>query len=155
MPQPRSGGRRRAWEPAGSLYLSMLHPEDVLARCEEVLAGPTTYIQFKHLDPERTEACATFTTRYGKVISVFIYIDKWSTGCLTGVLHEVLHVALDTYLSRFSSPLAEEIVVAFERYLYPRIRKTRRGQWIAWIEEALARPLPADAPTDEEIPDAT
>ena len=68
-----------------------------------------------------------------------VRVDNDEVGVRGGVIHELLHVVLDDTLEQFDDLLAEEMVLALEKYLDRRIAKSRRR--LVWWRRALAGKL--------------
>jgi hypothetical protein len=71
-------------------------------------------------------------------------VDPHQTGLLTGVVHELLHVALSETLAAFDEDLSEEIICALEVRLTTRISLSKRR--VAWWRKAITGKLPRQRP---------
>lgn len=71
-------------------------------------------------------------------------VDPHEVGLRTGVVHELLHVALNETLERFDEDMAEEIICAFELRLNKRIALSKRR--VAWWRAAINGKLPKRRP---------
>ena len=66
-------------------------------------------------------------------------VDPHEVGLRTGVVHELLHVALNETLIAFDEDMAEEIICAFEARLNKRISTSKRR--VAWWRTAVSSKL--------------
>lgn len=66
-----------------------------------------------------------------------IRVDGHELGLRPATIHELLHLVLDKAMESFDEPLAEEIVLAFEKRLDARIALSRRRS--AWWGKTLRR----------------